>query len=91
MPCDTRWQVFITSGCRLVQEYRDAWEALKLDAEQCGEWVGEELEGGLAAPVSGVDKGCTTGATRKVVVEQMEKLWGKVLKKVVDTAFLTEG
>ena len=64
MPSDTRWQVLISSGTRLGREYREAWEALKLDAEQCAEWVGDELEGGLAVPVSGVGMGCNTGATR---------------------------
>ena len=67
-------RVLVSSGTRLGQEYREAWEALKQDAEQCAEWVGEELEGGLAVPVRGAGVGCTTGATRKVVVEQMEKL-----------------
>ena len=28
--------------------------------------------------------GCTTGATRKLVVEQLEKMWGKVLKSSLD-------
>ena len=84
MPSDTRWQVLISSGTRLGLEYREAWEALKLDAEQCAEWVGDELEGGLAVPVSGAGMGCNTGATRKVVMEQMEKLWGKVVKEVLD-------
>jgi hypothetical protein len=40
----------------------------------------------LAVPVRGAGVGCSTGATRKVVVlEQVEKLWGKVLKKVLDS------
>ena len=84
MPANTRWEVLVSSGTRLGQEYRDAWEALKQDAEQCAEWVDEELDGGLAVPVRGAGMGCITGATRKVVVEQMEKLWGKVLKRVLD-------
>ena len=35
MPADTRWEVLVSSGTRLGQEYREAWEALKQDAEQC--------------------------------------------------------
>ena len=58
MPSDTRWEVLISSGTRLGQEYRGAWEALKQDAEQCAEWVGEELVGGLAAPARGAGMGC---------------------------------
>ena len=28
--------------------------------------------------------GCVTGATRKLVVEQLEKMWGKVLRSSLD-------
>ena len=47
-------------------------------------WLGEDLDGALAQPVRGAGMGCVTGATRKLVVEQMEKMWGRVLKKTLD-------
>ena len=84
MPADTRWEVMISSGCRLGQEFREAWEVLKREASQCAEWLDEELDGALAQPVRGAGIGCVTGATRKLVVEQLEKMWGKVLKTSLD-------
>ena len=84
MPADTRWEVLISSGCRLGQEFREAWEVLRMEAVQCAEWLGEELDGCLAQPVSGAGMGCVSGATRKLVVEQLEKMWGKILKTSLD-------
>jgi hypothetical protein len=80
MPADTRWEVLISSGCRLGQEFREAWGVLRMEASQCAEWLDEELDGALAQPVRGAGMGCVTGATRKLVVEQMEKMWSRVLK-----------
>ena len=85
MSSDTRWQVLIRSGCRLGQEFRQAWEALRGEALLCSEWLGEELGGSLGQPVEGVGEGCVTGSTRKMVVEQMDKIWGSVLKKGLES------
>jgi hypothetical protein len=84
MPADTRWEVMISSGCRLGQEFSEAWGALRVEAAQCAEWLDEELDGALAQPVRGAGMGCVTGATRKLVVVQLEKLWGKALKTSLD-------
>ena len=40
-----------------------------------------EVEGGLSDPVEGAGNGNISGSTRKVVVEQLEKLRGSVLMK----------
>ena len=37
MPADTRWQALLRSGCRLGQEFRLAWEALRGEALCCTE------------------------------------------------------
>ena len=84
MPADTWWEVLITSGCRLGQEFQEAWEVLRREASQCAEWLDEELKGALAQPVRGAGMGCVTGATMNLVVEQLEKMWGKVLKTSLD-------
>ena len=84
MPADTRWEVLISSGCRLGQEFLRAWGVLRLEASQCAVWLDDELDGALAQPVGGAGMGCVTGATRKLVVEQLERLWGKVLKTAID-------
>ena len=84
MPVDTRWEVLISSGCRLGQEFLEAWGVLRNEAVLLAEWLGEDLDGALAQPARGAGMGCVTGATRKLVVEQMEKMWGRVLKKTLD-------
>ena len=84
MPVDSRWEVLITSGCRLGQEYLEAWGALKNEALVLTEWLGEDLDGVLEQSVRGAGMGCVTGATRKLVVKQMEKMWGRVLRKTLN-------
>ena len=39
MPADTRWEVLISSGCRLGQEFLRAWGVLRLEASQCAVWL----------------------------------------------------
>ena len=51
----------------------------------CSEWLGEELGGSLGQPVQGVGEGSVTGGTRQMVVEQMDKIWGSVLKKGLES------
>ena len=40
-----------------------------MDGRQCADWLGKELDGGLAEPTVGVGQG--SGGTKKVIVEQM--------------------
>ena len=84
MPVDSRWEVLISSGCRLGQEFREAWGALKNETFLLADWFGEDLDGVLEQSERGVGLGSVTGATRKLVVKQMEKMWGRVLKKTLN-------
>ena len=74
MPVDSRWEVLISSGCRLGQEFLEAWRAMRDEAVGLTEWLGEELDGALIQSVRGAGLGCVTGATRKLVVEQIEQM-----------------
>ena len=38
-PTDTRWRVMLESGCRVGQEYKQAWDLLKHEAEQGSEYL----------------------------------------------------
>ena len=70
-PKDTRWRVLMEAGSRLGVEFRQAWEEMQLEGRQCAEWLGKELDGGLAEPVVGAGQGSTSGGTKKVIVEQL--------------------
>ena len=50
-------------------EFTQALEEMQLDGRQCVDWLGKELDGGLAEPTVGVGQG--SGGTKKVIVEQM--------------------
>ena len=45
-------------------EFTQAWEEMQLDGRQCVDWLGKELDGGLAEPTVGVRQG--SGGTKKV-------------------------
>ena len=66
---------------------RSSWKrggALRNEAVLLAEWLGEDLDVALAQPARGAGMGCVTGGTRKLVVEQMENMWGRVLTKTLD-------
>ena len=84
MPADTRWRALLRSGCKLGQEFRYAWEALKGEAVSCSEWLAVELEGSLGHQAEGAGMGCETLGMRKTVVEQTEKIWSKVVMKCLE-------
>ena len=69
------------SGCRVGEEYRQAWNIMRQEAEQGAIYLEEELDGQLVAVAEGAGHGSSTGATRKAVVEQREMMRGKVLNK----------
>ena len=71
----------LESGCRVGQEYKQAWDLLKHEAEQGSEYLEEELEGQLAVAAEGAGNGSRSGATRKAVVELREMWRGKILSK----------
>ena len=75
--------VLMGAGSRLGAEFRQAWEEMQLEGRQCAEWLGKQLDGGLAEPAVGAGQGSTSGGTRKVIVEQLDNLRGEVLLKAL--------
>ena len=69
------------SGCRVGQEYKQAWDLMRQEAVQGAAFLDEDLDGQLAVAAEVAGNGSNTGATRKAVVEQREMTRGKVLAK----------
>lgn len=78
-----RWQALLGSGCRTGRKFDLSWKDLQAEARQCSDYLGQELEGYLAAEVEGVGDGTEDGSTRKKLVEQREEIRGAVLKEVL--------
>ena len=72
MPADTRWEVLISSGCRLGQEFGEVGGVLRLEASQYAELLDEELDGALAQPVRGAGMGCVTEVSGGAAGEDVE-------------------
>ena len=51
------------------------------EERECSAFLQEELEGPPATPLIAFEEGCTTGYTRKLIVQQREKMPGAVLSK----------
>ena len=74
----SRWRTLLTSGSRVGQEFEAAWRSLKSEAEVAAQWLGQELEGPLAADVASAGETSTSGKTRHLIVEQREKTMGRL-------------
>ena len=64
-------------------ELQGAWEILQREALQCSAFLGQDLDGHLAAEVEIVGGGSVDGSTRKAIVQQREELRGAVLKEAL--------
>ena len=74
-----RWETFLEGGSRTAAEFLQAWGNMRLEAQECSNYLGKELVGELA-PIcrrSGGDK--TDGSTRSAIVQQSEGLRHEVL------------
>ena len=68
---DGRWQHMLEHGGRLGEEFLRSWGKMRLEAAESAQWLEEELEGPLAVHAQDAGEGSTTGATRKLVMEQL--------------------
>ena len=68
-------------GWRMGEEFRRCWGRMRLQAAEAARWLEEELEGPLAVGTGSVGEGSISGATRKLVMEQMEQTHHKLLTK----------
>jgi hypothetical protein len=60
-----------------------AWGRLRYEGQKSADWLGEELPPALATPLRGLGQGSVCGATRGHLVEALENLRSKVLKKAL--------
>ena len=66
-----------------AREFRACLEGLQVDAQDCGSYLGEELDGPLAVRVEGVEEGRVDRSTRALVTQQREGLKAKVLRRAL--------
>ena len=78
-----RWAHMLNHGGRLGEEVRRVWEEVSLEATQGAAWLEEEIDGVLASQVEDFGDGCTSGASRKKIVEAIEQQRSKILNKAV--------
>ena len=76
-----RWQHMLEHGGRLGEEFVRSWGKMRIEAAESAQWLEEELEGPLAVHAQDAGEGSTTGATRKLVMEQLEQQRCKQLSK----------
>ena len=74
-----RWETFLTAGSRTAQEFQQAWDSIRLEAQTCSNYLGKELEGVLAVVAVKAGQDNTDGTTRRSVVQQREGLRHEVL------------
>ena len=78
---EDRWQHMLEHGGRLGEEFHQSWGKLRLEAAESSRWLEEELEGPLAVMALNAGEESTSGATRRLVMEQLEQLRCKLLSK----------
>ena len=71
----------LENGGRIGEEFRQSWGKLRLEAAQAAQWLEEELEGPLKVHTQSAGEGSITGATRRLVMEQLETQRCKLLSK----------
>ena len=81
-PTEVRWEALLQSGSRTGVEFAAAWAGLKEAGEAAARWVVEapaspEVPYSLQVGAEGAGRGCVSGATRKVVTDELEEVQGK--------------
>ena len=69
-----RWRQFLAAESRTSKEFFHSWQTLSVEASQICNFLGKEFTGPLAEPVEGAGGESSSGATRRLVVEQQESL-----------------
>ena len=79
-----RWGHFLAADSRTAQEFRQSWESLTNEARDIWTALGEEQEGVLSVAVESAGGESVTGSTRKMAVQQLEKLRHQLLTKALE-------
>ena len=73
----------LASGSRAGRELSSAWHQMKQEAEEAGRFLGEEVEGPLAGDIRDIGQHLE-GSLRQSLVENREKVRGKVLLRALE-------
>ena len=79
-----RWRTMLAANSRTAIEFTECWEELQGEAREMATYLGEELEGQLAAPLEGVGEGRLDGSTRHLITQQRESMRAKVLSMALN-------
>ena len=74
-----RWETLLNSDSRTAEEFIRAWGRLRLEANECCNYLGKELTGELSVSVERAGGDKTDGSTRRAAVQQREGLRHEVL------------
>ena len=71
------------SNARTGREFKEAWNFLKVEAEQCSQFVGKELSGTLATGPDDIAVLPEGGSSRQLITEERENLREAVLREAL--------
>ena len=74
----------LESGCRTAKEFASAWLTLRQEASQSCTYLGNELEGPLAAEVQGAGDGNEDGSSRRKITTWLEDTRARVLTRALE-------
>ena len=74
----------LDSGCRTGKEFASAWLILRQEASQSCTYLGNELEGPLAAEVQGAGDGNEDGSSRRKITTWLEDTRARVLTRALE-------
>ena len=80
-----QWQDFLTTGSQTAQEFDAAWKSLKLEASQCSEFLGMELDCPLSCNTVLVGSVAMVDSTRHSIVHEREVFASKFLRNIFMT------
>ena len=58
------------SGCRVGQEYKQAWDLMRQEAVKGAAFLDEDLDGQLAVSAEGAGNGSSTGARGRLLLSR---------------------
>ena len=77
------WRHLLESDTRTGREFRDAWDHLRHEAEQCTDYLGKELSGAMGMGPDIAAELPEGGSSRQIVTEQREELREAVLREAL--------
>ena len=75
------WEVLSQSVTNMAKEVPTVWKQLQGEAKECGDYLGDAMEGILGLSVGDMGQGMSDGSIRRLITEQMEALHTRALAK----------